>query len=293
LFEKRDVLGMLSVVIPALNSASTIHLTLSSIFSNNFPRELFEVLVIDNGSSDGTVDVAKRFPVKIFHCTKRGIGPPRNFGIKMAKGEIICLTDSDCIVEKDWLEKIFNFFEQNPEADGVGGPVLPYPYSQNKIQKLTGELFVEDQGYPKEVVKVQFGSSYGIIFGSNSAYKKEALLSVGGYSEPGGSNLELAWRLTSRGWNLFFNPDIKVYHIFPASLKSIIRQQFRWGEQSTQMKRAHDVDISVIEFICIFYFPLKCILSIVSLANLDKKLLHFVQMAFYNLGRIYGFGSGL
>jgi glycosyltransferase involved in cell wall biosynthesis len=281
---------MLSVVIPTLNSASTISLTLSSIFSNKFQREMFEVLVVDNGSSDKTVEIAKKYPVKVFYCPKRGIGPPRNFGARMAEGEIVCFTDSDCVVGKDWLKRIFKFFDENPEADGVGGPVFPYPYYQNKIQRLTGELFVEDQGYPKEITKVRFGSSHGIIFGSNSAYKREAFLSVGGYSEPGGSNLELAWRLTSKGKYLFFNPAIKVYHIFPTNLTSIFKQQFRWGAQSTWMKRMYRVDQGVKEIVYIFYFPLRRLLSLVALKDHERRLLHFFQLVSYSLGRIYGFG---
>lgn len=282
---------MLSIIIPALNSAATISYTLSSIFSNKFPRELFEVLVIDNGSSDRTVEIAERFPVKIHYCHRRGIGPPRNFGIKVAEGDIVGFTDSDCIVEKDWLEKIFNFFEQNSEVDGVGGPVFPYPSSQNKIQRLTGEIFVEDQGYPKKIERVEFGSSYGLIFGTNSAYKKEALVSAGGYSEPGGSNLELSWRLASKGRNLFFDPDIKVYHTFPWSLKSIFKQQFRWGAQSTRMKRIHHVDQGAKEIVYISYFPVRRLLSLVFPRDFERKLLHFTQLASYSLGRIYGLQS--
>jgi cellulose synthase/poly-beta-1,6-N-acetylglucosamine synthase-like glycosyltransferase len=250
---------------------------------------MFEVLVVDNGSSDKTVDIAKKYPVKVFYCHKRGIGPPRNLGARLAEGEIVCFTDSDCVVGKDWLKRISNFFHENPEADGVGGPVYPYPHYQNTIQRLTGELFVEDQGYPNEITKVRFGSSHGIIFGSNSAYKREAFLSIGGYFEPGGSNLELAWRLASKGKNLFFNPDIKVYHIFPTNLTSIFRQQFRWGAQSTQMKRMHHVDQGVKEIIYIFYFPLRRSLSLIYVKNLKKKILHFTQLVSYNLGRIYGF----
>lgn len=280
---------MLSVVIPALNSASTISYSLSSIFSNNFPRRLFEVIVVDNGSSDGTVEVARKYPVKILHCPNQGIGSPRNLGINRAEGEIICLTDSDCIVERDWLPKIYDFFKKMPEADSVGGPVLPYPYYQNKIQKLTGEIFVEDQGYPEKLKKVEFGSAQGIIFGSNSAYKKEALMSVGGYLEPGGSNLELAWRLVSKGRKLFFKPAIKVYHIFPANITSIFKQQFRWGLQFTQMKRIHHVDRGIKEIIYISYFPIRRLLSLIFPQNLEKKLVHFTQLASYSLGRLYGF----
>lgn len=282
---------LLSVVIPALNSASTIALTLSSIFSNKFPRESFEVLVIDNGSSDRTVEIARTYPVEIHHCSKKGIGPPRNLGIKMAKGEIVCLTDSDCIVERDWLEKIRSFFEQNPDADSVGGPVLPYSHSQNKIQRLTGEIFVEDQGYPVKIKKVQNGSMSGVIFGSNSAYKKDAITSAGGYEEPGGSNLELAWRLVSMKRNLFFDPKIRVSHIFPVDLKSVFKQQFRWGLQSTRMKRTHHFSKGAKEIVYISYFPVRRLLSLVFPRDLERKLLHFTQLASYSLGRLYGFQS--
>jgi len=281
---------MLSVVIPALNSASTISFTLSSIFSNGFSRELFEVLVVDNGSSDKTVEVARRYPVKIYNCPEKGIGPPRNLGIKMAKGNIICSTDSDCVVEKDWLKNIWSFFEQNPHADGVGGPVHPYPYSQNRIQKLTGEIFAEDQGYPSKIRKVQFGSMSGMIFGSNSAFRKNVVISAGGYTI-GGSNLELVWRLASMKRNLFFDPKVRVNHIFPSNLKSIFKQQFRWGTQSTQMRRMHHSDQGAKEIIYFAYFPARRLLLLLSPKDLERKLLHFTQLASYDLGRIYGFRS--
>lgn len=280
----------LSVIIPTLNSASTISLTLSSIFLNDFPKQSYEILVVDNGSSDETVQFAEQYPVRIYRCSKRGIGPPRNLGIEMAKGNLVCFTDSDCIVGEDWLEKIFQFFELNPDADGVGGPVFPYPYSQNKIQKLTGEIFVEDQRYPRKIKKVQRGSMIGVIFGSNSAYKKECILSAGGYS-PGGSNLELAWRLASMKRNLFFNPEMKVNHIFPFDLRSILKQQFRWGAQSTHMRRIHHSDKGVKEIIYISYFPLRRLLSLGFPRDMEKKLLHFTQLAGYSLGRISGFRS--
>lgn len=282
---------MLSVVIPALNSASTISYTLSSIFSNGFPRNLYEVLVIDNGSSDSTVQIARKYPAEVHHCSERGIGTARNLGIRMAKGDLVCFTDSDCVVERDWLRKINDFFVQNPGADGVGGPVLPYFNDQNKIQKLTGELFVEDQGYPREIRKLEFGSLRDMIFGSNSAYKKEALVSAGLYSEPGGSNLELNWRLMRRSRNLFFNPSIRSRHIFPWSLEGVLKQQFRWGSQLTHMRRVNGLDEGKVREVgLISYFLVRRLLSLLMLKNLDKKMLHFAQLASYSIGLVYGYG---
>jgi glycosyltransferase involved in cell wall biosynthesis len=283
---------MLSVVIPALNSASTISRTLSSIFSNKFPPDLFEVLVVDNGSSDNTVQIASEFSVKVFHCSKRGIGPPRNLGIKMAKGKVVCLTDSDCVVESDWLEKINEFFERNPEADGVGGPVLPYSDNQNKVQRLTGELFVEDQGYPEEVRKVEFGSFAGMIFGSNCAYKKEVVVSAGGFSEPGGSNLELVWRLVRMRRNLFFNPQVRTWHIFPWSLNGVMKQQFRWGSQLTHMQRLNGLrKKNLMDIGLVPYFVGRRLLSLLSSRNLEKEAMHLLQLTSFSLGQIHGYAE--
>lgn len=279
---------MLSVVIPALNSAATVSGTLSSIFSNEISGETFEVLLVDNGSCDSTVDIARKFPVKIYHCPRKGIGPPRNLGIQKAKGDIICFTDSDCIVEKNWLSKISSFFNRHSETDGIGGPVFPYSYGQNKIQKLTGRIFVEDQRYPRSIERVQLGSQQGRIFGSNSAYKRSVLVKSGGFVEPGGSNLELSVRLAANGKHLFFDPNIRVYHIFPSSLKTIIKQQFRWGVQSTHMKRIHHLDKGVKEIVYISYFPLRCLFPLFSPRDSEKKLLHFTQITSYSLGRIFG-----
>jgi len=282
---------LLSVVIPALNSAATISGTLSSIFSNETGGETFEVLLVDDGSCDETVDIARRFPVKIFHCSRRGIGPPRNLGIQKAQGSIVIFTDSDCIVEKDWITKIFTFFDRHSEADGVGGTVFPYPCCKNRIQELTGKIFVEDQGYPRNVKKIRPGSTQGLIFGSNSAYRRSVLVKSGGFIEPGGSNLELSLRLVANGKNLFFDPEIRVYHIFPSNLEAIFKQQFRWGAQWTQMKRMHQVDEGVKEIAYASYFSVRWFLSLVPPRDLEKKLLHFFQITSYGLGRIYGFHS--
>jgi glycosyltransferase involved in cell wall biosynthesis len=280
---------LLSVVIPALNSASTISYTLSSIFSNEFPKELFEVLVIDNGSFDETIEIAKRYPVRIFRCPRRGIGPPRNLGIKMAKGSIVCFTDADCVVENKWLKKIFTFFKESPEIDGIGGPVLPYPFSQNNIQKLTGDIFMQEQMYPSDETLVKFGSLRGLLFGANSAYRKNALMSVGGFPEPGGSSLELCWKLVTKKFVLIFNPDIKVFHIFPPDLYSIFKQYFRWGTQLTSMQKRYQGNRETLKEITSFsYNIMRQILSLLTLRKINKKILRLNQALCFYLGRLSG-----
>lgn len=281
---------MLSVVIPALNSGKTISKTLSSIFSTELPPECFEVLVIDNGSVDDTVEKAKNYPVKMFYCTIRGIGTSRNLGIRKARGEIVCFTDSDCVVERDWLEKISRFFEANPETDGVGGPVLPYIKGVNNVQRNSGEIFVEAQGYPKERTKVQFGVFNGVLFGTNAAYRKAALVSVGGFPEPSGNSPDLSWRLVSHQRLLYFDPSIRVFHMFPWTLRGVFKQQFRWGARMSSLRIRHNV-FKLREVILIWYSPVKLLLFLLHIGNFSKKILSFVQSMIFSFGFIKGISA--
>jgi len=280
---------LLSVIIPALNSASTISRTLSSIFSNKFSEDLFEVLMIDNGSTDNTVEIAKKYDVTVYRCEPRGIGPPRNLGIRKAKGDIVCFTDSDCIVDNCWLQKFHDFFERNPEVDGVGGPTFPYPVSQNRLQELTGELFVDEHNYPKSITKLQHRRKGPLLFGSNSAYKKEALLDVGGFPEPGGSCWELSWKLLAAQHSLVFNPEITVFHIFPSTFKSVYRMYFRWGFQFSSMQKRYRGESEAINGIFFSGYNIaKLWLSLCSLKVDAKKILRLNQAVTYFVGRLSG-----
>ena len=225
---------MLSVIIAALNSENTINHTLSSLHSNNLPSKEFEVVVVDNGSTDKTVEVAKRYPVKIFSCAKRGQGAARNVGIAKARGEIICFTDSDIVVPEDWLAKILRFFEDCPHADGVGGPVLaPASGHLNNLQKLEGEIYARTHDFPAKIIESKFGDHVGSLYSANCAYRRNVLISSNGFDDSGfdAVDIDLCWRLILKGKHLLFNPEMKVIHLgFPWNLKGVFRQQFRWGE---------------------------------------------------------------
>ncbi len=225
---------LLSVVIAALNSENTIGRTLSSVFSNSLPSKEFEVIVVDNGSTDNTVEAAKRYPVKIFSCAKRGQGAARNLGIVQARGEIICFTDSDVVVPENWLRKILGFFSICQHTDGVGGPVLaPTNGHLNNLQKLEGEIYARTHNFPTELVESKFGDHIGSLYSANCAYRRDVLISSNGFDESGfdAVDIDLCWRLILKGKRLAFNPEIRVIHLgFSWSLKGVFRQQFRWGE---------------------------------------------------------------
>lgn len=107
----------ISILLPTYNNERTIKECLKSIFAQKFPLEEYEVLFIDGGSTDKTLEIAKQFPVKILRNEKRNEEAARILGISSAKGEIICFIDADnVILGKDWLEKMYEPFKDKEIA---------------------------------------------------------------------------------------------------------------------------------------------------------------------------------
>lgn len=289
---------LLSIIIATYNSARTVRQTLSSIFSNDFPQNLFEVLVVDGGSVDGTVDIVKEFPVRIYSRPNSTVGFRRNIGIKKARGDITCCTDSDIIVPNDWLRKISDYFQKHPDVDGVGGPILPPAHGNlNEIQKFTGELYFEDQGFPTRITRIKTLEYKALIITGNSAFRKKTLVSVGGYEETIFSiDIDLMWRLVMNGRCLMFLPHLKVIHLgFPWTLPSVLKQQFKWGKNRAILRKMHPYkDNSFNSSLKRRAYPYYQITRAFLLLFLHphqpmaKRLIRLSHYISFHLGRVYG-----
>lgn len=288
------------MVISSFNSSNTIGDTLRSIVTNDFPRVDYEIIVVDGGSTDNTVDVCREFSVKPLLCPRKGWASALNMGINHAKGDIICITDSDVIVPGDWLRRIWEFFQNHPGIDGVGGPMLAPMSSKNDIQRLTAEIFVEDQGFPTGLTRSEYLKMWsgGLICGPNYAYRRETLLHSGGFNESmfSYSDVDLCWRLIKKGKRLMFNPDIKVVHLgFPSTVGGVFRQQFKWGRGRGEVNKLHRSDKAMgdlKEEVYSFYKIVKMVLVLWLPTCLSKKkqLLRFVHYVSFFLGRLSGRG---
>jgi len=283
---------MISVIIPALNSQDTIGRTLSSLFLNTISETECEIIVVDNGSSDNTVKIAQRYPAKILSCAKRGQGAARNLGLAEAKGEIICFTDSDVIVPKDWLQKISKFFADYPRADGVGGPVLPPPDGHlNNLQKLEGEIYVNTHNFPDKMIKSTFGDKSNALYSANCAYRKDVLLLKNCFDDSGfdAVDIDLCWKLLQNGRLLVFNPEIAVFHLgFPWSLKRVFNQQFRWGRSQTILEMRYPVKTDLKMRLLPHYYLLVMLLRIIYSRGADESFLQLFESCAFNFGYAYG-----
>ncbi len=150
----------ISVVIPAYNEEKRIASCLKSIFNQS--KAPFEVIVVDNNSTDDTVMIAKEFGVKVIEEKRQGVTFARNTGFDAAMGDVIARTDADTVVSSNWIERINNHFENDPTLDAISGPAVFGSRILSPIVKLL--VF--------EANKKIFG--HVCMYGPNFAIKKSA-----------------------------------------------------------------------------------------------------------------------
>jgi glycosyltransferase involved in cell wall biosynthesis len=110
----------MSVVICSYNGAAVLGRAIESLLAQDYPRDRYEIIVVDDGSRDQTAAVAGRYPVRLVrHGRNRGLAAARNTGLEHVKGDIYVSFDDDCVVKPDWLRRLAEGYEQ-PKAAGVG-----------------------------------------------------------------------------------------------------------------------------------------------------------------------------
>lgn len=163
----------LSVVLPAYNEEKLIGACLESIVNQTIPRDEYEIIVVDNNSTDRTAEIAKSKGANVISYTdKKGAIWAKQYAAEQASCEIIVVTDADTIVEKDWLENI-SLIMENPKLQCIGGTVLAT--DSNFLAKYILILF-DYYALASQLVGIPF------IWGSNMAFRKKAYEKIGGFN---------------------------------------------------------------------------------------------------------------
>lgn len=164
-----------SIVIPAYNEEAFLADTLKAVTSLRYPD--FEVIVVNNASTDKTAEIAGLFPVRLVTEEKKGILHARERGRKEAKGEIIANIDADCRPTADWLHHAIMHFS-NPDVVAVSGP---YYYFDSPF--LSRTILFGSQKYLYTIFSkvLQSIGKNGILIGGNTLFRKDALEQGGGY----------------------------------------------------------------------------------------------------------------
>ena len=209
-----------SIILPVLNAEQTVERCIHSLISQNYPKNRYEIIVVDNDSSDNTLSVLKKYSQKIrlLHEPKRGSYSARNKGIKHAKGSIMAFTDSDCIADKNWLSFLSRPF-RNRNVMIVGGKI-----SSNNLNSVLLRYFNEF-GHPQQLFS---NSNVPFFATANMAVRKskgmrfnESLKSCG--------DLEFCSRIINKRNEIYYEPEAVVRHLYPNSLVEFAKKNFFYG----------------------------------------------------------------
>ncbi|WP_319800595.1 glycosyltransferase [Luteolibacter flavescens] len=222
-----------SVIVCTRNGASRIAACLESLRHQTLPAH--EVIVVDDGSTDGTTDlVARGFPeVRLLTLEPGGLSAARNAGADAATGEILAFTDDDCEADPDWLAGLADAFDKG--WDAAGGPNLPPPPKSDAEAIVTAA-----PGAPSHVMLDDVEAEH--LPGCNIAVLRTAYFETGGFDPQfttAGDDVDFCWRLRDKGFRLGFAPTAFVWHWRRPSLRAFLRQQRGYGRAEALLIAKH------------------------------------------------------
>lgn len=224
-----------SVVVCSYNGARTLEACLTSLQQMDYPD--YEVILVDDGSTDSTPDIAKDFPRVITIRQKNlGLSVARNVGMNAARGELIAYTDSDCMADKDWLYYLVGTLTQG-DYMAVGGPNISPP-----AQSWAQACVASSPGQPSHVLIGDTEAEH--IPGCNMAFYKWALESIGGFDpeyRKAGDDVDVCWRLMEMGYRIGFSPSAVVWHHRRFTIRAYFNQQGGYGEAEALLRFKHFV----------------------------------------------------
>ena len=218
-----------SIIVPCWNEEKTLSSTVHSLLNLDYPRNKLDILIVDDGSTDGTLALAKTFEqwknVRVFTKENGGKHTALNFGLSQSQSDLVGCLDADSYVDKDALTNIVIHFEHDTQAMVVT-PSMKIWQPQNIIQ------FIQSIEYTWSVFLRKIHSYLGAMYvtpGPFSIFKREVFTMVGVYKKAHQTeDMEMAMRLQSRGLKIVNCHNAFVYTTGPETLKKLYKQRVRW-----------------------------------------------------------------
>lgn len=225
----------LSVITPTYNKLHLLRRTLDSLSKQSFPASDFEVLVIDDGSTDGTREYLENCSTPFALRTlpqgeNRGRAAARNRGIEDASGELVVFLDDDMELVEGFLEAHWDFHQGRSKVAGIGN-VINHP----EVTEAPIDRYMSTRGAQK--IKDQGRLPWRYFSTNNASVRREDLQAIGGFDEQfrfyGFEDLELAYRLEKeRGVQLWFVTGARSLHIHPHTLQEVLEKKTLVGRSS-------------------------------------------------------------
>ena len=245
---------LFSIIVPSYNRSDELVELIESFAIQNIFKDKFEVLIVDDGSTDNTEKIVNNFisrmefQIRFFKRDHQGPGPARNFGMSKAKGEYFLFIDSDCIADVDWLKKLEEAIEKE-SPDAFGGPdgVLPTftPLQKAIDYSMTSFLTTGGmRGHSKKKLAKYYPRSF------NMGIHRKIYETLGGMGTlRHGQDLEFSRRIVASGAKVIPIIDAKVFHKRRTSLRKFYKQMFNWGVARINLTKLDQGILEPLHFI--------------------------------------------
>jgi cellulose synthase/poly-beta-1,6-N-acetylglucosamine synthase-like glycosyltransferase len=283
-----DTYPKVSIIVASYNNQNTISECIESILALDYPKEYFEVIVMDGVSSDDTVKIAEQYPVKVVSI-RLNCPAAYNYAFKIAAYPILGFIDSDAKIESDWLKKLAPHLTE-PQVAGVSGAIDTWNRDN---------LWARSIGYELKNRYRRIGKYTGRIATMNLLLKKSVVEEVGGWDEklPSQYDTDFGFRMSEKGYKIAYEPAAVCYHYNRPTLKAYYRQQLQYGKNTLKLyfKHGHlakgdeitDVGMNVqpilllaaVAFFAVGVVPLFRLLWVGSAVILLAMLCYFVYSA--------------
>ena len=245
---------LFSIIVPIYNRSDEIVDLIRSFNAQTFSRVRFEVLLVDDGSTDNTAVVVNElirsssFRIRFYRRDHEGPGPARNFGMSQAEGEYFLFIDSDCIADKDWLTRLSEAIDtENPDAFGGPDSVLDSFSPLQKAIDFAMTSFLTTGGM-RGHSKKKLAKFYPRSFNMGIHHKiYETLGGMGTLRH--GQDLEFSRRIVASGAKVISIPGAIVYHKRRTSLRKFFRQIFNWGVARINLTLIDNAILEPLHFI--------------------------------------------
>jgi glycosyltransferase involved in cell wall biosynthesis len=222
-----------AVVVCSYNGAKTLRGCLEALGKLNYPN--YEVILVDDGSTDHTQEIMKDFPdVRNIRQVNKGLSVARNVGAQASDAAIIAYTDSDCMPDEDWLYHLVHTLMRGDYA-AVGGPNISPP-AANWVQAAVAAA----PGSPSHVLLTDTEAEH--VPGCNMAFHRWALDMIDGFDaefRKAGDDVDVFWRLIALGQKIGFSPSAVVWHHRRFTVKAYFGQQKGYGEAESLLRYKH------------------------------------------------------
>jgi cellulose synthase/poly-beta-1,6-N-acetylglucosamine synthase-like glycosyltransferase len=234
-------LPTVSVIIPAHNEEATIGNCLTSLEQLDYPADSLEIILINDGSTDGTKRIiSEHLQRSNYICLEtdgRGPSKARNTGLEQAKGDYVAFTDADCVVDRDWLKELLRGFIADDVAGVGGGQIVPDDasnFERSVHYFLTSMHFICEY-----VKKLETIAIVDHVASCNSMYKKKVIEAVHGFDEQlwPGEDVDLDYKIRHEGCRIAYNPNAVVAHHRPKNIRAFFSMMKRYGWSQAYLLR--------------------------------------------------------